>query len=241
MLATIIYLLDGIFSETCFRCDGCQKTFPNKSKLYGHSRFCMPKKWYPCQYCSMTLKTSQRLRAHERQHTGERPYICEFCSATFGDQSSFCRHRKKCKQKFGRELPVEEMYVSNPESEDEDDQSAEEHFLIKSNAQSMDSTSDHIKANKTANAHECELCSKTFPKKWRLIIHMRSHTGERPLSCPTCEKTFSDPSSFCRHKKRCPYCPREDKTNQSHNNHAENQPNSSDIGDESNSIGEHFN
>ena len=59
---------------------------------------------------------------------------------------------------------------------------------------------------------DCDICKKSF---LRLNVHKRTHTGERPYSCPQCDKTFITSSQLKTHmpyhtgelrKKNCEIC-----------------------------------
>ncbi|EJW74462.1 hypothetical protein WUBG_14629, partial [Wuchereria bancrofti] len=48
-------------------------------------------------------------------------------------------------------------------------------------------------------AHKCEVCSKTFKKKFELIRHYVVHTKERRFVCEICGKRFSQKASLGQH------------------------------------------
>ncbi|RZF48502.1 hypothetical protein LSTR_LSTR007780 [Laodelphax striatellus] len=47
----------------------------------------------------------------------------------------------------------------------------------------------------------CPLCEKTFPSHASMLVHSRTHTGERPYECSVCAKEFNVKSNLLRHMR----------------------------------------
>ncbi|XP_036139938.1 zinc finger protein 37 homolog isoform X2 [Monomorium pharaonis] len=143
------------------------------------------------------------------------PLTCDMCSQTFNRPSDWVRHiefthadmtenrRKKRKDDInddskdfpplkcdlcGNMYSTPQEWVRHIQTEHTEEQLA------------LMNNSAPPKPKRVHNHQKlCNICQKEFPSHASMVIHQRTHTGEKPFLCSYCKKGFNVKSNLLRH------------------------------------------
>ncbi|XP_059471705.1 zinc finger protein 665-like [Neocloeon triangulifer] len=209
-----------------FKCDECGSGFVCKRYLTNHkSRYHRRREVIRCSVCSIVLPSAEEAMTHHREHTAEEvaksgtsdPYTqsydhhCRQCCEYFPSKELLSAHKAKMHVR-GR------MKVQAPVDITE---------LIKQvdctvcgkKLWGQGSLKRHMSTHASTRPErifQCEFCAKMFAQRAQLVVHIRTHTGERPHRCSFCGKGFITGQSLIKHERihtgetpfHCSQCPK---------------------------------
>ncbi|XP_067126058.1 zinc finger protein 22-like [Centruroides vittatus] len=153
--------------ERKHECTVCEKKFDKKQTLDNHLRTHTGVKPFKCNICGKEFAQYGTLKNHRIIHSEERPYKCNYkdCKYTTKRKHTLIRHVN---------LLHEGAIVSE--------------VII-------------IPPKKPKKVYKCDECGRDFRWSSALTNHLISHGNTRPFSCDICKKTFKRKYHLNRHMR----------------------------------------
>ena len=161
--------------EKPYSCSFCDYKSTKSDGLKKHLLTHTGEKPYPCSLCDYRASQSSNLKRHILNHTGEKPhkYKCDICSFNAASKSNLVIHK--------RTHTGEKPYPCR---------------LCDYRANKSGNLKRH---NMLTHKYKCDICSFSAASKSNLVIHKRTHNGEKPYPCKLCDYRTNKSGNLKRH------------------------------------------
>lgn len=192
-----------------FPCDVCGMAFTRPHNLERHkdTKHSAGQKRYACQYCERRFARQDVLSVHVsmvhlRRTSGQKGPVshaaahhCTGCDNFFSREQRLNEHRRgdftcgECNIAFECRTALRlHCYKNHPTA-------CSECGKICSSKQQM-----YFHRQSHTPKFVCKFCNKGFMWRSQYTVHMATHTGDRPVPCDVCGKTFAHKVAVTKHK-----------------------------------------
>ncbi|XP_052823945.1 uncharacterized protein LOC106883442 [Octopus bimaculoides] len=163
-------------TEMNSKCQICDKTFNQKSRLVAHLRTHSEERPYQCNLCPKTFRVASNLSIHKRVHTGERPYKCDICSKSFTISRNLFTHMRT----HTGERPFSCERCSK-------------RFTQKS------ALTVHMRTHTGDTPYECDACGEKFTYSSSFMLHKKHN---KAINCTYCGEVLLGKCAFRSHLQK---------------------------------------
>ncbi|XP_077186173.1 uncharacterized protein LOC143833833 [Paroedura picta] len=167
----------------------CELNFSDQTQYDNHLQK-HSGKVHHCLQCGKSFLSGEELIRHQRIHIGEKMYSCSDCGRRFSEKTNLIQHQIVHSERNPRQVYSEAdpgLYNGY--------YSWESVLGVAAYGEMPSICAEGEKSFSDGKAHKCFPCGKYFMYRSGLVLHQRTHTGEKPFECLECGKKFS--RNFC--------------------------------------------
>lgn len=152
-----------------------------------------------CEHCDVSYPYWSYLQTHRKMRHSENPYTlsCKQCPEKFKNSWSVVYHRRKVHEQGGNAKEWRKRSLQCP------------HCGV--NCMYQHTLNMHIERkhgsakneDSKGESYQCEECGKVFKYQASLVLHQKSHQGQKNFQCEECDKSFLTIATLRNHTKRC--------------------------------------
>ncbi|CAN7994591.1 unnamed protein product, partial [Ixodes pacificus] len=186
--------------EKPYCCRFCSKAFTQQAGLVCHERAHTGEKPFSCRFCHKRFGERGSTLRHERIHTGQRPFRCEACGRGYADRSNLRYHQERCSL-LGLLLVLLILFFFFFWQTRSPRPTKHWCRYCPYFSTSSSGLVIHERTHTGEKPFRCRFCTRAFIRQAYLVSHERAHTGEKPFNCRFCHKRFGDQANRIRHER----------------------------------------